>query len=147
MRNNLISTDWATTERETNFLMSAIVKNFNRALAQITGDRAVVVIVSPMTGNLNWVFLWNINEFIAKFAHVVPLVLVSKYKIEKFLRFVNRKLSELCKIMFTKKRSLSINKLLKYENFCLLLMKWNKLHHPLHHSKGLQFLHQIALKL
>lgn len=55
MRNNLISTDWATTERETNFLMSAIVKNFNRALAQITGDRAVVVIVSPMTGNLNWV--------------------------------------------------------------------------------------------
>lgn len=55
MSNNLISTDWSTTERETNFRMTTIVKNFNRALAQITGDRAVVVIVSPMTGNLNWV--------------------------------------------------------------------------------------------
>ena len=101
MRNNLISTDWATTERETNFRMTTIVKNFNRALAQITGDRAVVVIVSPMTGNLNWVLRLNINEFIAKFAHVVPLVLVSKYKIEKFLRFVNRKMIDLCKILFT----------------------------------------------
>ena len=45
MRNNLSSTNWTTAERKTNFLMTTIVKNFNSALAQITGDRVVVVIV------------------------------------------------------------------------------------------------------
>ena len=56
MLNNRIPTNRAKTEWKTNFMMTTIIKKFNSALAQITGDRAVVVIVSPMTGNLNWVF-------------------------------------------------------------------------------------------
>lgn len=55
-------------------------------------------------------------------------------------------MSELCKIMFTKKQFVN-KQTAKCENFCLLIMKWNRLHHPLHHSKGLQFLHQIVLRL